>query len=82
MDSTGFEPVFSRGLLPLDPVATSGPVLHFRFKIQALCYLVWVGLVNRTHFVGAVRPHTPICDAHRRPRRAPRRRFKNYSHWP
>jgi hypothetical protein len=34
---------------------------------MALRYLVWVGLMNLIHFVGAIRPPHPHVDAHRRP---------------
>jgi len=30
---------------------------------EALFYLAWAGFMNRIHFVGAIRPHTPMCDA-------------------
>jgi len=33
------------------------------FKKKALRELGWVGLMNRIHFVGAIRPHTHMCDA-------------------
>ena len=32
-------------------------------SFSALRYLVLVGLINSIHFVGAIRPHTPVCDA-------------------
>ena len=36
---------------------------------MALRELVWIGLMNRIHFVEAIGPHTPMCDARRRPRK-------------
>jgi len=36
---------------------------------MALRYLVWTGLMSLIHFVGAICPNTPMCDAHRRPRK-------------
>jgi len=39
---------------------------------EALFYLAWAGFMNRIHFVGASRPHTPICDATPPPPKIPR----------
>jgi hypothetical protein len=33
---------------------------------------VWAGLMKRIHFVGAIRPHTPMCDATPPPEKIPR----------
>jgi hypothetical protein len=39
---------------------------------MALFYLVWVVLMNWIHFVGAIRPYTPMCDA----RAASRKKYR------
>jgi hypothetical protein len=60
-------------LAPTQPVSACGVFAQWSnitsFEnsfFPALRYLVCVGLMNRIHFVGAIRPHILMCDARRR----------------